>query len=210
MKRLENKFYSYVFCKIHFIAKWLASHTIYNVRIYLKSLMNTYLDIYMYWLETISTDYAIPQIEILWSKVYLLSKYKLPAIHKIKKVLIHSLTMQTIAMCWFLFGIIFTQSFVNIDAVSAEGMALIQLEKLVAELKASHEIQCHKLSEIQSENSHFKEKMKEIFEDNKQLKGKIRDQLDENREQMKNNSQFKKEITEIKTLLKSSEFNYFN
>lgn len=164
----------------------------------------------MYRLETISTDYAIPQIEILWSKVYLLSNYKLPAIHKIKRVSIQSLTMQTIAMCLFLFGIIFTQSFVNIVAVSAEGMALIQLEKLVAELKASHEIQCHKLSEIQSENSHFKEKMKEIFEDNKQLKGKIRDQLDENREQMKNNSQFKKEITEIKTLLKSSEFNYFN
>lgn len=160
----------------------------------------------MYRLETISTDYAIPQIEILWSKVYLLSNYKLPAIHKIKRVSIHSLTMQTIAMCWFLFGIIFTQSFVNIDAVSAEGMALIQLEKLEAELKASHEIQCHKLSEIQSENSHFKEKMKEIYEDNKQLKGKIRDLLDENREQKKINSQFKKEITEIKTLLKSSEF----
>lgn len=105
-------------------------------------------------------------------------------------------------MCWFLFGIIFIQSFVNIDAVSAEGMALIQLEKLVAELKASHEIQCHKLSEIQSENSHFKEKMKEIYEDNKHLKGKIRDLLDENREQKKINSQLKKEITEIKTLLK--------
>lgn len=86
--------------------------------------------------------------------------------------------MQTIAMFWFLSGIIFTQSFVNIDAVSAEGMALIQFGKLVAELKASNEIQCHKLSEIQSENSHFKEKMKEIYEDNKQLKGKIRDLLD--------------------------------
>nr|XP_034320015.1 complement C1q-like protein 2 isoform X2 [Crassostrea gigas] len=48
--------------------------------------------------------------------------------------------------------------------------------------------------------------MKEIYEDNKQLKGKIRDLLDENREQKKINSQFKKEITEIKTLLKSSEF----
>lgn len=172
----------------------------------MKSLMHTYLDIYMYRLETISTDYAIPQIEILWSKVYLLSNYKLPAIHKMKRVSIHSLTMQTIAMFWFLSGIIFTQSFVNIDAVSAEGMALIQFEKLVAELKAGNEIQCHKLSEIQSENSHFKEKMKEIYEDNKQLKGKIRDLLDENREQKKINSQFKKEITEIKTLLKSSEF----
>lgn len=48
--------------------------------------------------------------------------------------------------------------------------------------------------------------MKEIYEDNKQLKGKIRDLPDENREQKKINSQFKKEITEIKTLLKSSEF----
>lgn len=175
------------------------------LRIYMKSLMHTYLDIYMYRLA-ISTDYAIPQFEILWSKVYLLSYYKLPAIHKIKRVSIHSLTMHSIVMCWFLFGIIFTQSFVYIDAVSADGLTLIQLEKMVVELKASHEIQCHKLSEIQSENSHFKEKMKEIYEDNKQLKGKIRDLLDENREQKKINSQFKKEITEIKTLLKSSEF----
>lgn len=167
--------------------------------------MHTYLDIYMYRLETISTDYAIPQFEILWSKVYLLSYYKLPAIHKIKRVSIHSLTMHSIVMCWFFFGIIFTQFFVNIDAVSADGLTLIQLEKLVAELKASHEIQCHKLSEIQSENCHFNEKMKELYEDNKQLKGKIQDLLDENREQKKINSQLKTENTEIKTLLKSSE-----
>lgn len=159
----------------------------------------------MYRLETISTDYAIPQFEILWSKVYLLSYYKLPAIHKIKRVSIHSLTMHSIVMCWFFFGIIFTQFFVNIDAVSADGLTLIQLEKLVAELKASHEIQCHKLSEIQSENCHFNEKMKELYEDNKQLKGKIQDLLDENREQKKINSQLKTENTEIKTLLKSSE-----
>lgn len=159
----------------------------------------------MYRTKTIFTDYAIPQIEIMWSKVYLLSYYKLPAIHKIKRVSIHSLTMQTIAMCLFLFGIIFFQFVVNIDAVSADRLTLIQLKTLVADLKASHEIQCHKLSEIQSENSHFKEKMKKLHEDNKQLKGKIRDLLDENREQTKINSQLKKEITEIKTLLKSSE-----
>lgn len=108
-------------------------------------------------------------------------------------------------MCWFLFGTIFMQSFVNLDALSAHGVTLIQLETLVAELKASHEIQCHKLSEIQSENCHFNEKMKELHEDNKQLKGKIQDLLDENREQKKINSQLKTEITEIKTLLKSSE-----
>lgn len=77
-----------------------------------------------------------------------MSYYKLPAIHKIKRVSIHSLTMHSIVMCWFLFGIIFIQSFVNIDAVSAEGMALIQLEKFMAELKASHEIQYHKLDTI--------------------------------------------------------------
>uniref|UniRef100_K1QPM5 Complement C1q-like protein 4 n=1 Tax=Magallana gigas TaxID=29159 RepID=K1QPM5_MAGGI len=47
--------------------------------------------------------------------------------------------------------------------------------------------------------------MKKLHEDNKQLTGKIRDLLDENREQKKINSQLKKEITEIKTLLKSSE-----
>lgn len=46
--------------------------------------------------------------------------------------------------------------------------------------------------------------MKELHEDNKQLKGK--DLLDENREQKKINSQLKKEITEIKTLLKLSKF----
>lgn len=169
--------------------------------------MHTYLDINMNRLETISTDYAIPQIEILWSKVYLLSYYKLPAIHKIKRVSIHSLTMHSIVkMCWFLFGIIFIQSFVNIGAVSADRMTLFQLVKLVAELKASHEIQYHKLYEIQSENSHFREIMKELHDDNEQLKGKIQDLLDENREQKKINSQLKKEITEIKTLLKSSEF----
>lgn len=110
------------------------------------------------------------------------------------------------AMCWLLFGTIVIQSFVNIDAVSAEGMTLIQLEKLVADLKASHDIQSHKLSEIQSENSYFKEKMKELHEDNEQLNGRIHDLLDENREQKKINSQLKKEIAKIKTLLKSSEF----
>lgn len=46
--------------------------------------------------------------------------------------------------------------------------------------------------------------MKELHEDNKQLKGK--DLLDENRERKKINSQLKKEITEIKTLLKLSKF----
>lgn len=58
-------------------------------------------------------------------------------------------------------------------------MALIQLKKLVAGLKASLEIQYHKLCVIQSENSYFKEKREELNEDNEHLEGKIQDLLDE-------------------------------
>lgn len=59
-------------------------------------------------------------------------------------------------MLWLLIGIISTQSAVSIDAV---GMTLNQLEKMVADLKISHELLSQKISEIQFENNYFKASM---------------------------------------------------
>lgn len=106
-------------------------------------------------------------------------------------------------MCWLVFGIFFIQSVVSIDA---ERMKLSQLEKMVADLKASHEIQIKQISEIQFENAYFKENIEELRAMNEKLKRIIHDLQDENRVQKKINSQMKMEITEIKTLLKLSEF----
>lgn len=98
-------------------------------------------------------------------------------------------------MCWLLFGIILIQSAVSINA---ERMEISQLEKLVADLKVSHEVLLQTVSEMRFENNYFKASIKE-------LKGKIQDMDDENQTQKKINSQLKMEITKIKTLFKSSE-----
>lgn len=99
--------------------------------------------------------------------------------------------MHSMTMCWLLFGIILIQSAVSIDA---ERMEISQLEKLVADLKASHEVLFQTVSEMRFENNYFKASIKE-------LRGRIQDMEDENQTQKKINSQ----ITKIKTLIKSSE-----
>lgn len=114
--------------------------------------------------------------------------------------------MDTMAMLWLLIGIISIQSAVSIDAV---GMTLNQLEKMVADLKISHELLSQKISEIQFKNNYFKASMKKITAENERLKGRVHDLQDENQTQKKINSQFKMEIFEIKTLLKSNEFEEF-
>lgn len=98
-------------------------------------------------------------------------------------------------MFWLLFGIILIQSVVSINA---ERMEISQLEKLVADLKASHEVLLQTVSEMRFENNYFKASIKE-------LKGRIQDMDDENQTQKKINSQLKMEITKIKTLFKSKE-----
>lgn len=107
------------------------------------------------------------------------------------------------AMCWLLFELIFIQSVVNIDA---DRIKLSQLEKMVVDLEVRYGILSKKLSEIQFENNYFKENIKELRADNDKFERKFHDLLNENRVQKKINSQLKKEITEIKTLLKSDEF----
>lgn len=114
--------------------------------------------------------------------------------------------MDTMAMLWLLIGIISIQSAVSIDAA---GMTLNQLEKMVADLKISHELLSQKISEIQFENDYFKASMKKLSAENERLKGRVHDLQDENQTQKKINSQFKMEIFEIKTLLKSNEFGEF-
>lgn len=106
------------------------------------------------------------------------------------------------AMLWLLIGIISIQSAVSIDAA---GMTLNQLEKMVADLKISHELLSQKISEIQFENDYFKASMKKLSAENERLKGRVHDLQDENQTQKNINSQFKMEIFEIKTLLKSNE-----
>lgn len=103
--------------------------------------------------------------------------------------------MHSMTMCWLLFGIILIQSAVSIDA---ERMEISQLEKLVADLKARHEVLFQTVSEMRFENNYFKASIKE-------LRGRIQDMEDENQTQKKLNSQLKMEITKIKTLFKSSE-----
>lgn len=56
--------------------------------------------------------------------------------------------MHSMTMIWFLIGMIFIQSAVSIDAE----LTLSQLEKMVADLKRSHQILSRKISEIQFEN----------------------------------------------------------
>lgn len=111
--------------------------------------------------------------------------------------------MHLMAMCWLLFGIIFIQSVVSINA---DRIKLSQLKKMMAELKVSHDILSRKISEIQFENNYCKASIKELHAENENLKVIIHHLQDENRTQKKINSQLKVEITEIKTLLKSNEF----
>lgn len=99
------------------------------------------------------------------------------------------------AMCWLVFGIIFIQYVVSIDA---DIIRLSQLEKWVADLKGSHEILLQKLSEMKDENNYFEASLKELYAENEQLKGRINNLQDENRTQKKINSQLKLEITHIK------------
>lgn len=106
-------------------------------------------------------------------------------------------------MCLRIFGIFFILSVVSINANSIK---LSQLEKMVADLKVSHDILSQKISEIQFERNYFKACIKQLDAENENLKGIIHYLQDENRTQKKINSQLEMEITEIKTLFKSSEF----
>lgn len=99
------------------------------------------------------------------------------------------------AMCWLVFGIIFIQYAVSIDA---DIIRLGQLEKLVADLKVSHEVLLQNISEMKDENIYFEASLKELYAENEQLKGRINNLQDENRKQQKINSQLKMEITDIK------------
>lgn len=78
--------------------------------------------------------------------------------------------MHSMTMCWLLYGIILIQSAVSIDA---ERMEISQLEKLVADLKASHEVLFQTVSEMRFKNNYFKASIKE-------LRGRIQDMEDEN------------------------------
>lgn len=111
--------------------------------------------------------------------------------------------MDSIAICSLLFGIMFIQFVVSIDA---DKINLNQLEKMVADLKVGHDILSQKISEIQFENNFFKTSIKEFRVENEQLKERIHDLEDENRTQKKFNNQLKMEKAIIKPLLKSSEF----
>lgn len=104
-------------------------------------------------------------------------------------------------MCLRIFGIFFILSVVSINANSIK---LSQLEKMVADLKVSHDILSQKISEIQFEKNYFKACIKQLHAENENLKGIIHHLQDENRTQKKINSQL--EMSEIKTLFKSSEF----
>lgn len=111
--------------------------------------------------------------------------------------------MDSIAICSLLFGIMFIQFVVSIDA---DKINLNQLEKMVADLKVGHDILSQKISEIQFENNFFKTSIKEFRVENEQLKERMHDLEDENRTQKKFNNQLKMEKAIIKPLLKSSEF----
>lgn len=92
--------------------------------------------------------------------------------------------MDSIAICWLLYGIIFVQYVVSIDA---DKIKLNQLEKM----KKGHDILSKKISEIQFENNFFKTSIKELHEENEQSKEIIYDLEDENRTQKIFNSQLK-------------------
>lgn len=61
--------------------------------------------------------------------------------------------MYSTAMCLLVFGIFFIQSVVS---TNADSIKLSQLEKMVADLKVSHDILSQKLYEIQFENNNCK------------------------------------------------------
>lgn len=92
--------------------------------------------------------------------------------------------MDSIAICWLLYGIIFVQYVFSIDA---DKIKLNQLEKM----KEGHDILSKKISKIQFENNFFKTSIKELREENEQLKEIIYDLEDENRTQKIFNSQLK-------------------
>lgn len=91
--------------------------------------------------------------------------------------------MDSIAICWLLYGISFVQ---YVDSINADKIKLNQLEKM----KEGHDILSKKISEIQFENNFFKTSIKER-EENEQLKEIIYDLEDENRTQKIFNSQLK-------------------
>lgn len=106
------------------------------------------------------------------------------------------------AMFWLVFGKCFIQSVVSINA---DSIKLCQLEKMVADLKVSHDILSQKIFEIQFKNNYWKEGIIEPHTEKENLKGTIDHLQDENRTQNKINSELEMEITEIKTLFKASE-----
>lgn len=61
--------------------------------------------------------------------------------------------MYSTAMCLLVFGIFFIQSVVS---PNADSIKLSQLEKMVTDLKVSHDILSQKLYEIQFENNNCK------------------------------------------------------
>lgn len=87
------------------------------------------------------------------------------------------------AMCWLVFGIVFIQYVVTIDA---DVIRLSQLEKLVADLKVSHDVLLQKISKMEDENNYFEASLKELYAENEQLKGRINNLQDENRKKKKN------------------------
>lgn len=105
-------------------------------------------------------------------------------------------------MCWLVFEKCFIQSVVSINA---DSIKLCQLEKMVADLKVSHDILSQKIFEIQFKNNYCKEGIKEFRAENENLKRTIDHLQDENHTQKKINNQLVMEITEIKTLFKASE-----
>lgn len=98
-------------------------------------------------------------------------------------------------MCWLVFGIIFIQYVVTINA---DVIRLSQLEKLVADLKVSHDVLLQKISKMEDENNYFEASFKQLCAENEQLKGMINNLQDENRTQKNINRQMKMEITDIK------------
>lgn len=98
-------------------------------------------------------------------------------------------------MCWLVFEIIFIQYVVTINA---DVIRLSQLEKLVADLKVSHDVLLQKISKMEDENNYFEASFKQLCAENEQLKGMINNLQDENRTQKNINRQMKMEITDIK------------
>lgn len=84
--------------------------------------------------------------------------------------------MLSMAMCWLDFGIFFIQS---VGSTNADSNKSSQLDKMVADLKVSHDILSQKISEIQFENNYCKASIKELHAEIENFKGIIHHLQDE-------------------------------